>query len=173
MNRWNRRKYTQEEFKNAWLTSESISEVARKLNCNRSGGGFYTLKNAAKEMFLTQDHMASERTQRSNRTWKKKHPLNEILIQNSTYVSTNQLKKKLYSEGLKEKKCEWCQVTEWRGLEAPLVLDHINGIRQDNRIENLRILCCNCHAQTETYAGKNIKKKKKDVNRCEIYKRDN
>ena len=51
-----------------------------------------------------------------------------------------------------------CGITEWNGQPTPTELDHINGVRTDNRLENLRILCPNCHAQTKTYRGKNINK---------------
>lgn len=60
-------------------------------------------------------------------------------------------------EGLLEAKCyeEGCGLTEWRGKPISLQLDHINGDNFDHRIENLRLLCPNCHSQTETFAGKN------------------
>lgn len=80
--------------------------------------------------------------------------LEKILVENSTYQSFK-LKNKLLKEGLKECKCEKCNNTEWLGKPIPLELHHINGDRTDNRIENLQILCPNCHAQTDNYRGKN------------------
>ena len=85
------------------------------------------------------------------------HPLSEILIEDSGYQSTNQLKKRLIAAGLLEQRCAQCGLTEWQGKLAPLELDHINGRRRDNRLENLRILCSNCHAQTPTYCSRNIR----------------
>jgi Zn finger protein HypA/HybF involved in hydrogenase expression len=57
---------------------------------------------------------------------------------------------------LHEYKCTCCGIKEWNGKSITLEIDHINGDNTDNRIENLRYLCPNCHSQTETYKGKNV-----------------
>jgi len=67
-------------------------------------------------------------------------------------------KKLLYKSGLEQAKCEWCGIVEWRDLPAPLEVDHIDGNRKNNCIENLRILCRNCHGQTDTFCSKNSKR---------------
>lgn len=85
-------------------------------------------------------------------------PLDQVLVKNSTY-SRSQLKKRLIKEGLLEYKCINCDIAEWRGSEITLQLDHINGVHNDNRLENLRLLCPNCHSQTNTFAGRSLKKK--------------
>ena len=79
------------------------------------------------------------------------------------YIQSHKLKQKLIEEGIKEHCCEICKLTEWNGQPIPIELDHINGVNSDNRLENLRILCPNCHAQTPTHAGKNIKDKNKNI----------
>ena len=66
------------------------------------------------------------------------------------------LKRRLLGEGVLDRCCAECGVREWRGRPAPLELDHISGDRRDNRLENLRLLCPHCHAQTPTYRGRNI-----------------
>ena len=67
------------------------------------------------------------------------------------------IKGKLIREGLKENKCEICGlINEWNGKPLVLQLHHINGNHTDNRLENLQILCPNCHSQTDTYCGSNI-----------------
>jgi 5-methylcytosine-specific restriction endonuclease McrA len=81
--------------------------------------------------------------------------LEQVLTVGTPY-STSKLKRRLLVAGLKEAECEVCNRTTWNGEPIPLELDHINGQRSDNRIENLRILCPNCHAQTPTYRGRNI-----------------
>ncbi len=84
--------------------------------------------------------------------------LSEVLIVGSTYQSFK-LRQRLVSEGLKAAQCEECLATTWNGRPVPLELEHVNGRNDDNRLENLKLLCPNCHAQTPTYRGKNIGKR--------------
>ena len=88
----------------------------------------------------------------------KTKSLDEILVEDSSYDCTSSLKKRLFKEGVKEQKCECCGISEWLGKPIALELHHINGVHNDNRIENLQILCPNCHSQTNNYCGKNAKK---------------
>ena len=94
--------------------------------------------------------------------WKSKsdelNPVEIWLVKNSSRRGSSALKHRLWKKNLLRKECYWCGITVWRNLPAPLELDHINGDPYDNRLENLRILCPNCHAQTATANGKNIKK---------------
>lgn len=84
--------------------------------------------------------------------------LNEILDGKYPTYLTNRLKKRLIKEGIKEDKCESCGLVDiWNGKPITLQLDHINGINYDHRLENLQILCPNCHSQTDTYCGRNKK----------------
>jgi hypothetical protein len=82
-------------------------------------------------------------------------PLEEFLVE-GRLVKTSNLKVRLLNEGIKSPECEACGLRHWNARPIPLELDHINGKRDDNRLANLRLLCPNCHAQTDTYRGRNI-----------------
>lgn len=99
-------------------------------------------------------HEASRERLRQNQ-WTAR-PLDEVLVEGSAF-SRVQLKKRLYAEGLKRPLCEMCGQDElWRGRRMSLILDHVNGVSDDHRLENLRILCPNCAATLDTHCGRNV-----------------
>lgn len=82
-------------------------------------------------------------------------PLADILDGKHPNFQTHKLKQRLLKENLIENRCGICNITDWMGRPIVCELDHINGNKHDHRLENLRMLCPNCHSQTETYCGKN------------------
>jgi DNA-binding CsgD family transcriptional regulator len=74
---------------------------------------------------------------------------------NGAYRGRFNVKSRLVRDGLKPGRCEICGLSEWRGAPITLALHHVNGIRDDNRLGNLQLLCPNCHSQTENFAGRN------------------
>jgi hypothetical protein len=79
-----------------------------------------------------------------------------VLVAGSAY-SRQSLKRRLFAEGLKERRCELCgQDEHWHGRRMALILDHINGVATDNRLENLQIVCPNCAATLDTHCGRNV-----------------
>ena len=88
---------------------------------------------------------------------KLKFPLSEILEGKHPQYQSNKLKNRLINEGVKEHKCERCGITEYFGEPIVMQLDHIDGNTHNHKLENLKILCPNCHSQTDTWCGKNKK----------------
>jgi DNA-binding CsgD family transcriptional regulator len=82
-------------------------------------------------------------------------PLEQLLVAGPRR-NRNHLKRRLFDAGVKARRCELCGLCQWRGNAIPLALHHVNGDRHDNRLENLQVLCANCHSQTDTWAGRNI-----------------
>jgi len=82
-------------------------------------------------------------------------PLDELLVAGPRR-NRNHLKKRLFDAGIKARRCESCGLASWQGRDIPLTLHHVNGDRHDNRLENLQILCANCHGQTDTWSGRNL-----------------
>lgn len=89
-------------------------------------------------------------------------PIEALLIA-GVYRGRDNLKLRLLKEGLKEVRCERCGVTEWLGQPLSMALHHINGDRLDNRLNNLELLCPNCHSQTDTYSGRNGHRRRRRV----------
>lgn len=151
-------KYTDEQLIEAVKTSLSIAEVCRKLGIKAVGGNYATIHNKINKLNLDTTHFTGKAWNQGLK-YKVVVPaksLQEILKENTPYPSYK-LKLRLIKEGLKEEKCECCGNTEWLGQPIKLELHHINGNHNDNRLENLQLLCPNCHAYTDNYRGKNIK----------------
>lgn len=92
-------------------------------------------------------------------------PLDELLIEGPR--SRRNIKLRLIAEGLKEDLCEECGISEWRDEPLSLELHHRNGEKHDNRLENLALLCPNCHSQTHTWGGKNVSREVTKVARLD------
>ena len=135
---------TDEEFKNIIKISNTWNEILCKCNYR---GHYYKDKvlDRIYRQNLSIEHLREKK--------RKKYTLDEIMAENSTYLSSNSLKERLIKELNWERKCSRCDLSKWMGKDIPIDLDHINGDFRDNRIENLRFLCPNCHAKTDTYKG--------------------
>lgn len=146
-------KSTDVEFINAVKTSNCIREALIKLNLKAAGGNYQCFHKRIKELNISIDHFIDPKGWNKGKKFAPKRSLEEYL--NGVPIQSHKLKLRLISEGIKQHKCECCDITEWNEKPTPIELDHINGNSTDNRLENLRILCPNCHAQTDTYRGKN------------------
>ena len=136
------------------IVKESITwaEVMRKLGYTANRGNSYkAVKSYVESLGIDYSHFKGKAHGTTTNT---KYNLNEILVKDTLYTNMTKLKEKILKAGLLEYKCSICGISEWQGKPITLQLDHINGNNRDNRIENLRILCPNCHSQTETFCRK-------------------
>jgi hypothetical protein len=148
--------YNKEKLENAVKISKCYSDILRNLGLFESGGGSrVSIRKYCKLWNIDLSHLltVSEFNKQNHIKFNKRRiSLEEILIENSTYSNRAWLKARLYKSKLKEKICELCGQTEiWKGKKMSLILDHINGINNDNRLNNLRIVCPNCNATLDTH----------------------
>jgi hypothetical protein len=129
------RRYDWDEIQRAYDTGLSVRQCARRFGFN-----------------LASWHQAKQRGDVVARP--RAMPIKDLLVVGRR-TSRHHLKLRLLAEGLKENRCEQCGISEWQGAPLNMQLHHVNGDGTDNRLENIRLLCANCHSQTETYGGRN------------------
>jgi Zn finger protein HypA/HybF involved in hydrogenase expression len=150
-----KRRYSDIDLSNAVKVCYSYNQVSEYLKpiCGQRAQ-IRTLKMLVKRLNLNVEHF-----HKYHNSSQVEKPLEQILIEHSTYANTSRLKKKIIKAGLLKNECTICKNNGmWENKTLSLQLDHINGIPDDHRIENLRILCPNCHSQTDNYVGKNKRK---------------
>lgn len=164
-----RLRFNEQQLRTAINASYSWAEAMRLLGYRSAGGNWKTLKKYAALWSISTDHfepLGRRGLSGLMNHWPTKTPLGDILVENSTY-SRSHLKNRLFDEGLKQRKCEVCgQGETWRGERMALILDHVNGVPDDHRMENLRILCPNCAATLKTHCGRRNKRPPRDCERC-------
>lgn len=137
-------RFSDDEIKAAVAASSSWAEVCRSLHAGDATGSQWHMKHRAVSLSLDFSHF-------TGRAWNKgltleKRPITDFLVLDGPFITSHKLKLRLIDEGLKPAHCEECESSQWLGEELPLELDHVDGNRRDNRLENLKILCPNCHA---------------------------
>ena len=134
-----RRGWTDDDLAQAVRDCRTVADVMRRLGYEPSGGMHRMIVGKIVSQGLDTTHFVGQSWSRGRRFQKVRSvtPLAEILVVGSTY-NTSRLRRRLISGGLKKGECEVCGLSEWHGRPLPLVLDHINGVHTDNRLENLR-----------------------------------
>jgi Zn finger protein HypA/HybF involved in hydrogenase expression len=138
-------KITKEELIKSIKDTNSMAQASDKL-----GMAFTTFKRYAEKFELYTPNQSGRGIP------KVKKRLVDV-FNGKKHMVTSHLRIRLIREGFKKNRCEECNINEWNGNPISLELDHISGNRLDNSLENLRILCPNCHSQTNTFRGKNKK----------------
>ncbi|WBA40712.1 HNH endonuclease [Hymenobacter canadensis] len=148
---------TDAEFAGIVAECLSVAQVLARLGLVPAGGNYKTVNDRIKRQVLGIGHFTGKAWNVGNRyrSFGRKCRLAEILVADSPYTFTHGLRGRLLKEGYKAHRCEQCGLEEWRSMPIPLELHHINGVNNDHRLENLQLLCPNCHAQTSSYRGKN------------------
>lgn len=147
-------------FKKLVACSASYTEVLRHFGLVNHGNNGHTLKQRLEEENVGH-HLKLWVQRKPTRT---AMPLISVLVEHSTYSRVD-LKRRLIEGGLLKNECAICtQTNTWQNKPLVLILDHINGISDDHRLFNLRLLCPNCNSQTDTFAGRNSTRKRKTYN---------
>lgn len=143
--------WTDEDLRTAAKNNKSLAGLCRSLNLSPRGSRTDIIKHL-EHLGVNLDHWTRQ-AHRPKGSYK--YELGEILIQDSPYTNSTDLKKRLWEAEILEKRCYLCGCSPiWRSEYLELELDHINGSHRDNRLKNLRILCPNCHSQQGTRGRK-------------------
>lgn len=148
--------WDKEKLQKAITEGISYSDVLRRMNIPTAGNNQSTLKRKIKEFNLDISHFTFRREKKNE---SKQIPIDDYL-NNKKFIKTSDLKEKLIKAGLKLSKCEKCGISEWQGAPLVIQLHHINGNSKNNNLNNLQLLCPNCHSQTDNYCGNSNKQPK-------------
>lgn len=152
-----RRSWTDEQLIEAVKVGRSNRSVLMALGLIPAGGNYDQIRRRIATLQLDISHFTGMGWNKGGTATRLAQPLDQLLVQNSD-VQSYKLKNRLFAQGVKTPQCELCGWSEMSiDGRIPVELDHINGNHRDNRLENLRILCPNCHSLQLTHRGKNKK----------------
>jgi hypothetical protein len=148
--------WTELQLREATSRSRSLRQILQFLHLQEAGGNYEQIKKYLRIYNIDTNHLKGRGWNKGlKRSFIPTLKIQEILVENSTFQSYK-LRNRLFKENIKKQRCElcgWAKISE--DGRIPLELDHINGNKHDNRLENLRILCPNCHSLQATHRGLN------------------
>ena len=153
-NRVRRYKISDEQYREAVRQSRSIAGALRLLGVVPEGGNYRVLHRAIERLDLDTSHFAGQSWSRGATVPYRVRPIEDYLS-NKYPIQSDRLRRRLINEGVLERRCSDCKLDTWMDQPIPLELDHIDGNHQNNALDNLRLLCPNCHSLTPTFRGKN------------------
>ena len=149
-----RKTYTKEDIILAVAENKSIAGVLRQLGLRPIGGNYKTVHSLIKKLHLDTSHFTGQGWNTGLKFKPKQGITDEaVFVKDSEYRCSWRLRER-YKRLRGISFCERCRLSEWQGQDIPLEIHHINGINTDNRLENLILLCPNCHALTNNYRGR-------------------
>jgi hypothetical protein len=151
-----RRSVPLEEFRQAVCDSDSVASALARMGWPATGTTRRRFKELVEYYGLETSHFLGQASHRGKTYPERVRPASDYLALNGVAIRSHELRRKLIAEGIFDPECATCGSTTWQGCHVPLELEHKNGNRNDNRLENLALLCPNCHALTPTYRGRNI-----------------
>ncbi len=152
-----RYRYSDQDLREAVESSVSIMEVMRKLGIRMAGGSHYHLSGRIRKAEISTEHFTGQAHNRGRGL--RKRTVDEILVilpEDSSRPKAKQLLRAMIESGI-DYRCAKCGLTEWQDGPITLDIDHQDGNWLNNLLSNLRLLCPNCHRQTETFGSKNRK----------------
>ena len=150
-----RRRVTTEELAAAVAASTSLRQVLSKLGKAEAGGNYETLKRQIAKHGLSTKHFVGKAWNKGQRNQSRQRPLSDYL-EGGVPINSNRLRQRLLRDQVLPYRCNCCGLERWQEQPIPLELEHIDGDHSNNALENLELLCPNCHALTATYRGRNI-----------------
>ena len=145
-------KYNKEDLENKVKECLSWRQLLFKCGLKEGGGSYTTLQRKCKEFNIDTSHFLGQGWNKpEHECFGNSIDLSKRLCLQETKKASSKTKEIVLNHGLKENRCEKCGLTDWMGEPITLHLHHINGNPKDDRIENLQILCPNCHSQTNSY----------------------
>lgn len=136
------------EFKEVVFSSMTMAQASAKLGLH-----FNTFKRIAVKLGVYNPNQSGKGVKKDMSS--VSIPLDEILEGKHPSYQTFKLKNRMLRENILNNVCSECKINEWNGKPISLELDHIDGVRTNHKLKNLRLLCPNCHSQTDTYRSKN------------------